>query len=563
MFLFFYKMCYYSLMITQDIKVLLSEDERAMEVNDIPARLLAEVDDIILRNSGQISKEAFGIYSKFAPMKQNAPEGMKNELFSVMKNYIKEQLLISKYADALFLARFLIVKAKLTSSVYSSIAEALASMGEETTARSFISLYQKKEPNKPLLYLTMGNFYNLCLKDYKNAIKYYEQYLKIDETKPVVYTILGSLYSKVYGEYSLKDQIYYYEKAYKLKPNDRLILHTLAFGYEKLNDIQSADKYYRELLRNNPTDTDYYNYGGFLIRCGDFRQGYKYLTHRFNIDDVNLRYPIADTDKKWDFEEDISQKTLLVMYEQGFGDTFMYCRFVPMLKKFAKRVVFVVQENLYELLKSSPVVSDGIEIYPESVSLEDIDYDVHMALIDTPYVLGITSDEIPYRNGYLEIDSKKAAEYGQKNLIPSKNIKVGVAYQGNRLANYNGRDIELSKLQTIFGMEGFDFYSFTLNEKDCENLIPLGKNFKTFTDTACALKNMDLVISTDNVVLNLAGAMGIKTYGLFNKYPNFRWFKLTGEDVGWYRSVKPYQTEDNNYWNDVLAQVRNELSSLR
>ena len=56
-------MCYYLPMATQDIRVLLSEDEKALGVNDIPQSLLAEIDDIILRNGEQISKEAFGIYA--------------------------------------------------------------------------------------------------------------------------------------------------------------------------------------------------------------------------------------------------------------------------------------------------------------------------------------------------------------------------------------------------------------------------------------------------------------------------------------------------------------------
>ena len=127
---------------------------------------------------------------------------------------------------------------------------------------------------------------------------------------------------------------------------------------------------------------------------------------------------------------------------------------------------------------------------------------------------------------------------------------------------YSGRDIELSKLQNILKLDGVDFYSFTMSDEDCEGFIPLGKTFKDFTSTACALKNMDLVITTDNVILNLAGAMGIKTFGLFNKYPNFRWFKLTGEDTGWYKTVKPYQTEDNDYWTDIIFKVRNEISEM-
>ena len=66
---------------------------------------------------------------------------------------------------------------------------------------------------------------------------------------------------------------------------------------------------------------------------------------------------------------------------------------------------------------------------------------------------------------------------------------------------------------------------------------------------------MDIVISSDNVILNLAGALGVKTYGLFNKNPNFRWFKLTGDNIGWYESVTPLQAEENNYWSDVFSEL--------
>ena len=98
---------------------------------------------------------------------------------------------------------------------------------------------------------------------------------------------------------------------------------------------------------------------------------------------------------------------------------------------------------------------------------------------------------------------------------------------------------------------------------ESDKVVALGDTFNEFTDTACAIKNMDIVISTDNVILNLAGALGVKTYGLFNKHANFRWYKLKGDDTGWYKSVKPLQVEENNCWSEVFSEVINILCKYR
>ena len=60
-----------------------------------------------------------------------------------------------------------------------------------------------------------------------------------------------------------------------------LVLHGLAFGYEKLGDIKNAAKFYQKILGNNPTNTDYYNYGAFLISCGKFQEGHKFFNISF------------------------------------------------------------------------------------------------------------------------------------------------------------------------------------------------------------------------------------------------------------------------------------------
>jgi hypothetical protein len=263
--------------------------------------------------------------------------------------------------------------------------------------------------------------------------------------------------------------------------------------------------------------------------------------------------------EKWDFKKDISDKILLVHYEQGFGDTFMYCRFLPELKKMAKKVIFVVQDELCDLIKNSKIISDGIIVTSE----ENQDYDAHMALLDCPCALETTVDKIPFKDGYLDIGQNFVDYFRKKHIKSSKNIKVGLSIHGNQDVNYSARDIDISKFDKLLALEGFDFYF--LNKENVENpyVISLANSLNNFSDTAAAIKNMDIVISTDNVILNLAGALGVKTVGLFNKETNFRWFKLDKENVGWYNSVSAIQAEENNCWNSVIAQCINVLKSYK
>ena len=398
-----------------------------------------------------------------------------------------------------------------------------------------------KETEKNLvLYLDMAEKSKQS-GDLKSAIDYYEKFLSIDSTKSVVYNITADLYGKAYGYDGLEKQIQYYQKAYELKPS-RLSVLGLAFCFEQ------AGKYYENLINNNPTETDLYNYALFLIHSGKMYEGHKYMTHRFNIDDINLKYPIKNTNKRWDLKTDIKDKTLLVHYEQGFGDTIMYCRFVPFLKNFAKKVIFVVQDELFELLKNSYKISQGIDIVSDKTNIENIDYDYDMALLDIPYVLKTEITNIPYADGYLDVFEKG-------NLIPNKKLKIGIANTGSKDANYNIRDIDLSEFKILKEKLDCDLYYLQKEEINPDfEITNLGKTFNNFSDTASAIKNMDLIISTDNVILNLSGALGVKTIGLFNKDTNYRWFKTKGNDVCWYNSTTPLQAETQDDWDFVIKE---------
>jgi hypothetical protein len=61
--------------------------------------------------------------------------------------------------------------------------------------------------------------------------------------------------------------------------------------------------------------------------------------------------------------------------------------------------------------------------------------------------------------------------------------------------------------------------------------------------------------------MNLAGAVGVKCFGLFNKYPNYRWFDLTKSDVLWYKSVRPFVVDKENDWGNLMLKVSDAVKS--
>jgi hypothetical protein len=52
---------------------------------------------------------------------------------------------------------------------------------------------------------------------------------------------------------------------------------------------------------------------------------------------------------------------------------------------------------------------------------------------------------------------------------------------------------------------------------------PPGDDWKTFADTAAIMKCLDLVITTDTVIANLAGALGVPTWVAIQYVPDWKW----------------------------------------
>lgn len=436
----------------------------------------------------------------------------------------------------------------------------LGKFKKDDIAIDVINVYESLSTNKKITYHAIANFYYSSIDVPEKSIEYFEKYLELDNTNANVYNSLGHLYSRVNSENSVEKQLYAYNKAYELKPNDAVIVQSLLTAYEKLHNKEKIQELYPILLKLAPSPRLIWNYGIYLISWGRFKEGYSYISQRFEMDKYPVGYPkdVLTGATRWNYKDDLSDKILLVHYEEGFGDSIMFGRFIPLLKQFVGKIILVVQPQLVNLFKSSSVISDGIEIYG---SLDEVrekyqnEQFIHIPLMDMPYPLGVDSDFIPYSHSYISANAPMQ--------FNKDKINVGIAYNGDVSANYVGRDIEIKEFFNIARMPNVQLYSLQVGQSAEQlqslpsdvSIIDLGKTFNDFVDTANAISGLDLIITTDNVILNLAGALGKRTYGIFNKYPNFRWFDLSKDNVIWYESVKPFVCVKENDWQSVMLKI--------
>ena len=264
---------------------------------------------------------------------------------------------------------------------------------------------------------------------------------------------------------------------------------------------------------------------------------------------------------------DIKDKHILVHFEQGFGDSIMFVRFLDELKKRCKEVSLVVQNSLIPLFEDSKL---GVEIYSEA-DIPKINYDYWIPMMDLPIVCETQPDSIPKAGGYLKVGKAKINAYRKEHINDNNKIKIGIAFEGTLASKETDRDIPLSYLYPLMQLPDVEVYSFQVDDltrqmdriPEDAQLIRLGKTFKNWEDTACAMNCMDFMVTTDNGVMNLAGALGVKTFGLFNRIVEWRWFKTEGDDIAWYKSIKPFQTPTAGAWEVPVAKVMEEIDKIR
>lgn len=485
-------------------------------------------------------------------------------------NYAQKLTLDKKYIEAIEQYRDIMKFSGFPINIYKNIGLCMKSIGNADLAIKFLKRFEEISPDKEDVYVYLADLTYTDIKDNKKAIEYYEKALEKNQNNFSIYNMLGHLYSTCYQDKFKEKQIDYLTKAYELAPNNRIVVKNLAYVLGKFDEVQKADEFYSKLMYLSPTHSDLHAYGAYLVKHQRFSEGFKFLQHRFLKEDLNnVAFPQLLTSKKkrWNLKVDTKEKKILVHFEQGFGDSIMFVRFLDELKSLCKEVSLVVQKPLISLFEDSKL---GVEIYSED-QIPTINFDYYIPMMDLPIICETKPSTIPKAGGYLKVPKSKINAYKKEHINDNDKIKIGIAYEGTLASKETDRDIPLRFLYPLMKLPDVEVYSFQVDDltrqmdmiPEDANLIRLGKTFKDWEDTACAMNCMDFMVTTDNGVMNLAGALGIKTFGLFNRITEWRWFKTEGDDIAWYKTIKPFQCPTSGAWEVPVNKVLEEVEKMR
>jgi len=365
--------------------------------------------------------------------------------------------------------------------------------------------------------------------------------------------------------------IFYYEKALKIDPTSYQAWFNLSTLYSieaQCKNAVSALKICKK-LRPEDKDTDYF-LSIALMRAKKYDKGLKLFENRICRQSAysiqNKTYPNLVNEKTLWRGEKIKDKTIFVYYEAGYGDVIMFSRYLPLLKKRCKKLVFYPQKPLIPLFEESGLgVDELIEGYiPE----KDMNFDLHVPLMSLPLLLGLKGKDVfEASEGYLVANNDLVLDYKEKYFNNDK-LKIGIKWQGNTYYDKD-RVIQIEQFVPLLELSGTQFYSFQTFEgaehlskiSDQYNVIDIGKDLIDFGQTAAALENLDLVICNDTSLAHLAGAMGIPCFVMLPYDVNWRWHDDLSK-CDWYDSVSLFRQKTSGDWKSVFEDVKSKLVSV-
>jgi len=437
--------------------------------------------------------------------------------------------------------------------------EAAGALGEVDQAAEHFQQAIKQSPDFLPAYLDMGILLENA-KRYLEAVRWLQEAVRLDAASASAWHRLGSVFLHM-GK--VDRGIVHLQKALALDPQKPDTLTSLGAAHAHNAEYSIAEDYFDRALAIAPDFTDArFNRSLIYLSREDYRKGFSEYESRLRKPETQYlaaksRWPI------WKGEP-LAGKRLVLLSEQGYGDTIQFIRFAKRLADQGAVVSAEVSAPLRRLIATA----DGIT---KVVTLDEnlIEADYCCPLMSLPHRMAITTANLAAKLPYVHVSENDRAAW-EARLGNRQGLRVGIVWESdaeNWIAKL--KNISLQELRPVLAMDGLVVISLQVGSgrKQLADLpatigvTDLASELQDFYDTACLVANLDLVITIDTAVAHLAGALGKPVWVLLHHAPDWRW-PLAGNASRWYPSARLFRQSSPGVWAGAVSELKQAMQQV-
>lgn len=362
----------------------------------------------------------------------------------------------------------------------------------------------------------------------------------------------------------LDEAVAMYRRALASRSDYAEAYNNLGNALGQVGERDQAGEALRQALEIAPGMVDaQWNMALALLLRGDFERGWAMYEIRNRAKAVRLDPEFVNS--FWD-GSDLAGRRILLLGEQGLGDTIHFVRYIPMVRERGGEVALLCQSKLRKLMEGQLGIRQV-----ESIGEQVPAFDVCCPLMSLPFVFKTRPETIPGNVPYLRADPVRAARWAEKIRAESAKLRVGLVWAGNpTFGNDRYRSMPLDTLAPL-AEAGRDVIFYSLQKGPAAEqakrppagmrLVDDTADLDDMIDTAALVSCLDLVISVDTAVAHLAGALAKPVWTMIPFAPDWRW-QLGRTDSPWYPTMRLFRQRARNEWGTPVREARDALTEL-
>jgi hypothetical protein len=301
-----------------------------------------------------------------------------------------------------------------------------------------------------------------------------------------------------------------------------------------------------------------------LLAMADFAPGWREYEWR-NLTEAGKGTMPAITSAQWNGMR-IPNGRLLLVGDQGYGDTIQFARYIPMAAERCQETIVGCSAEMAPLLSNISGVSQYCHRWTDIPG-----HAAHCRVSSLPYLFNTRLDTIPAEIPYLKADPSRIAHWRARlaSTLPVGVRRVGLAWTGRPThPNDRRRSLRLAQLSTLADGGHAAFVSLQkpmpAQDRETMTLFPgmadLSDDLTDFGETAALMQSLDLVVTVDTSIAHLAGALGRPVWILVPKAADWRWM-LGRDDSPWYPSARLFRQQKPGAWDEPIGKLCAALHS--